>query len=118
MLLDEIKCKKTYIGKSTMTTGNKYRVTLTHNGKSVWFIFHDNIYNKSSVTDFVDTLMSEAYTIYEYRDYTELATDFGIDYAEAKKLYRGCEHQKARLDRLFTEAELQTLQDEIDEIKY
>ena len=65
-----------------------------------------------------NTLMSEAYIIDECQDYTELAKDFGIDYAKAKKLYRGCEHQKARLDRLFTEEELQTLQDEIDEIKY
>ena len=33
-MLDKIKCTKTDLGKSDLTTGNKYRVTLTYNNKT------------------------------------------------------------------------------------
>ena len=46
-LLKQIKCKKSYMHKSDMTSGNAYRVTLTYKGKSCRFIFNDNYLNAS-----------------------------------------------------------------------
>ena len=43
--IDKIHCRKTYLRKSTMTTGNAYLVTLTYKGKRCSFVFHDNFRN-------------------------------------------------------------------------
>ena len=110
-LLNEINSTKTYIGKSGMTSGNAYRVTLTRNGKRVGFIFNDNIYNESDKNDFVYSLLSDSQAYENARDLTNFMLAFGYDnIPQAKQVYNACKKQSERLHKLFNDAEIETLE--------
>lgn len=110
-LLKQIKCKKTLLGKSCMTSGNAYRITLTHKGKKCQFIFNDNCYNKSRKSDFLYCLVLDSQA-YEYsRDMNDFIKSFGYleDEKLGKKAYDSCMRQYTRLHRLFNESEIDLL---------
>lgn len=111
-LYDSIKCKRTYIGKSHMTAGNAYRITLTYNNKQCRFIFNDNIYNDSKKSDFIACLLRDA-EAYEFAgDLAGFMRDFGfLDGKEAKPIYKACEKQFYRLIKLFSREEIELLAD-------
>ena len=113
-MLEKIKSTKSYIGKSEMTSGNEYRVTLTYNGKTIWFNFHDNVYNKSNKNDFVYALLSDAQA-YEYaRDINDFKDEFCYsDYNTAKRVYNGCKKQYERLNKLFSDDEICEIDNEL-----
>lgn len=119
-MLEQIKTTKTYIGKSNMTSGNEYRVTLTYKGKTIWFNFHDNIYNKSSKNDFIDCLLRDAWGYDDNRDLYEFMENFGYKTMteRVKKAYFGCKKQYERVNKLFTEAEQELLQTELKALGY
>lgn len=110
-LLNEINTTKTYIGKSDLTSGNAYRVTLTRNGVKVGFIFNDNIYNESDKNDFIYSLLRDSQA-YEYaRDLTDFMLEFGYDnIPQTKQVYNACKKQSDRLHKLFNNAEIETLE--------
>ena len=113
-MLESIKCTKSYIGKSEVTSGNTYRVTLTYNGKSVWFIFNDNYLNKSNKRDFVYCLLSDAQAYECAKDVNGFMDEFCYtDYTEAKRIYNACKKQHERICKLFTSTETEILDREL-----
>ena len=121
-MLEQINVKKAYLNKSEMTSGNKYRVTINYKGKTIWFVFHDNIYNKSGKIDFISCLLQDAWGYDDNRDIYEFAENFGYDYyadlPKVKKAYYGCKRQYQRVNKLFTEAEQELLQTELEALGY
>ena len=110
-LLKQIKCKKSYLHKSHMTTGNAYRVTLTYKGKSCRFIFNDNYLNASKKKDFLYCLVLDANCYEESRDVCDFVYSFGYadDYATGKKAFESCKKQSERARKLFNAEELELL---------
>ena len=109
-LLNEINTTKTYIGKSDLTSGNAYRVTLTRNGVKVGFVFNDNIYNESDKNDFIFSLLSDSQAYENARDLADFMLDFGYDnIPQAKQVYNACKKQSERLHKLFNDTEIETL---------
>ena len=109
-LLAQITCKKTYLRKSTMTSGNAYLVTLTYKGKWCKFVFNDNIENKSGKSMFIYCLVNDAQAFESCRDWVEFKREYGYTRdTEAKHVYKACEMQSNRLHRLFTETEIEVL---------
>lgn len=110
-LLNEINTTRTYIGKSDMTSGNAYRVTLTRNGVKVGFIFNDNIYNESDKNDFVYSLLSDSQA-YEYcYNFANFMNEFGYtDARQAEQVYDACKKQSERLHKLFNSTEIEILE--------
>lgn len=110
-LLNEINTTKTYIGKSDLTSGNAYRVTLTRNGVKIGFIFNDNIYNESDKDDFIYSLLQDSQA-YEYAcDFADFMNEFGYtDAKQARKAYNACKKQGERLHKLFNTTEIKTLE--------
>ena len=110
-LLNEINATKTYIGKSDLTSGNAYRITLTRNRKGIGFIFNDNIYNESDKNDFIWSLLSDSQAYENTRDLADFMLAFGYDnIPQAKKIYNACKKQSERLHKLFNDAEIETLE--------
>ena len=110
-LLNEINTTETYIGKSDLTSGNAYRVTLTRNGVKVGFIFNDNIYNESDKNDFIYSLLRDSQAYESTRDLTDFMLAFGYDnIPQAKQVYNACKKQSERLHKLFNDSEIKTLE--------
>lgn len=110
-LLNEINSTKTYIGKSDLTSGNAYRVTLTRNGKGIGFIFNDNIYNESDKNDFIYSLLSDSQAYESTRDLADFMHEFGYtDDKQAEQVYNACKKQSERLHKLFNDTEIETLE--------
>lgn len=110
--LNKIKATKTYLDKSTMTSGNKYYITLQYNKKRISFHFNDNIYNDSDKNDFLHCLLydSEAYS-YTY-NFADFMNELGLENeSDAKKIYNACKRQYARLHKLFNESEIEMLEE-------
>lgn len=110
-LLNEINTTKTYIGKSDLTSGNAYRVTLTRNGVKIGFIFNDNIYNESDKNDFIYLLLRDSQA-YEYTcNFADFMNEYGYtDAQKAKQVYNACKKQSERLRKLFNSTEIETLE--------
>lgn len=100
-LLAQIKCKKTYLSKSTETSGNAYLVTLSYKGKWCKFIFNDNFKNKSRKRTFIYCLVNDALAFDNCRNWSEFMREYGYTSAfEAKHVYHACEVQSHKLHRL------------------
>lgn len=114
-LLKQIKCKRKYLRKSDMTRGNAYRITLTYKGKSCWFVFNDNIYNKSCKKDFLYCLYLDASCFEACIDMYDFARSYGYAMDTCKerinvtKIYEACRKQSERVHRLFNEEEISLL---------
>lgn len=114
-MLEKIKCTKTVLGKSAMTSGDAYRITLSHNGEKCSFIFNDNFLNKASKNDFINALECDAYAYASTQDLTAFVLEFGYkNYNEAKKAYDACKKQYDKFNRLFTKEEQKTIIEELD----
>lgn len=106
-ILDKINVTKKLIGKSEMTSGNAYRVTISYNGKRVWFIFNDNYMNDADKKELVECLWLDA-TAYEYnQDLGDFINEFGYndDIKAGISAYNGCKKQYERFNKLFTKLE-------------
>ena len=114
-ILNNIKFKKTYLEKSTLTSGNKYKITMTYNKKTISFIFNDNFENKSNLNDCLYCLIMDSYAF----EYNESIKDFMCEFgytneSEAKRIYNACEKQFERFNKLFTQEERQLLKRHFD----
>lgn len=111
-LLNTIEMKKTYICKSDLTSGNKYRITLKHNNKMVWFIYNDNYMNKSDLKDILYCLILDATAYENAYNFTDFCNEFGYDSDSMKayKIYLACKKQLERYNKLFTQEEKDFLQ--------
>lgn len=107
---DKIHVKKTYLTKSDMCTGNKYRVTVYYNGKRCSFTFHDNYMNKSKKKELLYCLLLDAQAFDYNMDIYDFASSFGYKQCrDAEKAYAGCKRQSERLHKLFTDEEIALL---------
>ena len=113
-LLHTIKCTVTDLGRSIdcenaliHTSGNAYKVALSHNGHKHTMIFHDNFRNASTLKDYLYSLYLDAICYENARDVYDFAREYGYDdMSHARKVYRACERQSEALHRLFTEQEI------------
>lgn len=108
-LLDSVKASKTNKGKSKMTAGDKYEIKMTHNSKTIYFVYNDNIHNKGSKNDFLYALLVDA-DAYEGNTPSTFAWAYGYeDTNEALKVYDACEKNAKKLHSIFTDAEIEEL---------
>ena len=111
-ILTNIKCIKKCLGKSDLTSGNKYRITLTYNNKTVWFIYNDNYMNKSDLKDILYCLILDATAYENAYNFADFCNEFGYDSDSMKayKIYQACKKQLDRYNKLFTQEEKDFLQ--------
>ena len=116
-IIDKVKVTKSYIGKSEMTSGNAYRVTMAYNGKRVWFVFNDNYLNNSNKEELIKCLLGDSYA-YEYNNNLyDFLLEFGYsdeEYDDGKAAFYGCKKQSERLHKLFTKKEVEFLEKELE----
>lgn len=111
-ILEKIKTTKTLLGKSQITSGNKYKVKISYNGKSVYMIFHDNFKNGSDKKDFVYSLMQDANAYRDCYNFADFMNNFNYtEEKEVQKIYNACRRQSQKFDKLFTEEEQEELQE-------
>lgn len=119
-MLEKIKCKKTLIGKSSITSGNAYRVTLSYNGKKCSFIFNDNYLNESNINDFVYSLLSDSGFYESCINFDDFCCLLGYDNDSiiALNIYKSCKKQAEKVKRLFTIEEVERLNNELEELGF
>lgn len=118
MLKDLVKANKVCMGKSKQTSGNEYSVVLEYNGNSITMLFHDNYKNESGKDDFLYALLMDAMAYENCFNLTDFMDEFGYDYEQrkdAEKAFKACERQYNKLHRLFTEKEIEELQNEFED---
>ena len=119
-MLEKIKCKKTNKGKSQMTSGNAFQITLSYNGKRCGFLFNDNYLNESNKNDFVYCLLSDADAYTSSRNFEDFCNMFGYDNDSRKalKAFNGCKKQAEKVRRLFNDEEVETLRNELEKLGF
>ena len=112
-ILEKIKTNKIRLGKSEMTSGDKFKVKITYNGKSCYMVYHDNFKNKSDKKDFIYSLMLDADAYNNTTNLYDFMTEYGYENEkQANKIYNACKRQSLKFDKLFTndeQAEIQKL---------
>lgn len=115
MLKDLVTANKICLGKSKETSGNEYSVVLKYNGNSITMLYHDNYKNESGKNEFLYALLLDGLAYENCYNLADFMDEFGYDYDnldKAKKAYKACERQCKKLHRLFTEEEIEQLQEE------
>lgn len=116
MLKDLVKANKVCLGKSKMTSGNEYSVTLQYNGNCITMTYHDNYLNEGDRDDFLYALLMDSLAYEDCQNVNDFMLEFGYeDIKQATKIYKACERQYNKLHRLFTEKEIEQLQDEFED---
>lgn len=118
MIKDLVKANKVCMGKSKKTSGNEYSVVLKYNGNSITMLFHDNYRNESEKDEFLYALLMDAMAYENCFNLADFMDEFGYGYdqrEEAEKAYKACERQYKKLHRLFTEEEIEELQNEFED---
>lgn len=120
---DILTSKKTYLDKSTLTSGDRYLITLRNikTGVYVKFQFNDNYLNDSNINDFVYCLIQDCYAYENARNLEDFVNNFGYDSIydiRAIKAYKGCEKQAERLHKLLTAEEIEECEKILEEIGY
>lgn len=107
-ILDLIKVSKKDLGKSDMTSGNKYLVTMAYMSKQICFEFNDNYQNKSDKKDFLYALMSDSQAYSSCRDIKGFCDLYGYGNENAKDVintFNGCREQFEKYNKLFNKQE-------------
>ena len=122
-LLNDIKVYTYYSCKSNMTSGNKYKVIIKYNNKSVSMVYHDNYLNECKKEDILYCFISDTKCA-EYGYFEDFCHEFGYDiynedgYSHNKKslkIYNGCLRQLEKFNRLFNDEEKELLINYFDE---
>lgn len=111
-ILSKINFSRTYVCRSKMCSGNEYKIRLSYNGNSAWFVFHDNFENKSTLKDWLYCLIMDMDAFEYSKDAWDFARNFGYadeDYTKACKAYKACKKTSEKLHKLFSESELEIL---------
>lgn len=119
-MLEKIKCTKIVLGKSTITSGDAYRITLSHNGKRCSFIFNDNFRNESNKIDFINALECDSNAYESTKNLNSFMVEFSYsykNYTEAKKAFDECKKQYERFNKLFTPSEQEQLIEELNALE-
>lgn len=91
--------------------GDKYRVTVTRDGKRIQFCFW-NSYNDSQACrppDEYDILSCASSDLYCPADFEDFCAEYGydVDSRKAEKTFKACRAQSERLQRIFDTEEMQ-----------
>ena len=116
-ILNELICSVERIGKSNMTAGDEFKITLQRGDKKISFPYHDNIYNDSTLEDYVQALLADK-QYYDEIDWrkpkNEIISELGFseqyDYAEG--LLDRLKENAGKVDYMFTEEEQKELMEE------
>ena len=113
-ILNELIYTVERIGKSGMTAGDKFRITLQRGAKEITFLYHDNIYNDSTLEDYIQALLADKQYYDEIdwrRPKDEIISDLGFseqcDYAE--ELLDELKENANKVDYMFTKEEQKEL---------
>lgn len=107
-IIDSCSYDLEYLGKSDMTAGDHYIVTLHRGNDSVSFDYHDNAFNDSDLTDYVTALVLDAET---YKSQNWAVQDIidelspKLSYEQAEKMLADLKDNAEKADKLFTESE-------------
>ena len=99
----------------------KYEIELNYNGNSYITHFTDSVmaYRNNEALDFkqvMDCLLLDKSAYDSCRDIDDFQNEFGYEkVSECLKAYNGCKETSEGLERLFTEEELEQLQEEVQE---
>lgn len=118
MIKDLVKANKVCMGKSNKTSGNEYSVVLKYNGNCITMLYHDNYKNESGKDEFLYALLMDAMAYENCFNLADFMDELGYDYdqrKEAEKAYKACERQYKKLNMLFTEEEIEELQNEFED---
>lgn len=124
MLLEKIKLiKKEYQGKSDLTSGNAYKITIGYNKKRYTFIFNDNYKNESNKHDFIYAILSDYQCYKSVYNEDDFIKEFGYDdsveaFRRGIEAYKSCKKTAQAIERLFTHEEIIQLENEFEEIGY
>lgn len=114
-LLSKITYKVEELGKSTLTSGNTYKITIRHNKKQFTFNFHDNYYNNSNLNDFIQCLKMDSLAYETTKDLNDFISSYYgdieslEDYKQKEKTYNACKKTYNALNRLFNSKELELI---------
>ena len=98
----------------------KYVCIIKYNGRQYTFDYQCNpIYSKPNLNDCMDSLLLDGFSYSDSKDIIDFANEFGYDIyenkAEVKRIYNACKKTWEALNRLFTDEELEELENEINE---
>ena len=120
-ILNSLQWSRKYLGKSNMTSGNRYKITIErfisdNCSKVITFDFHDNIENKSTIKDWLRCLLLDSEAYLENLWATKTASvysfmrSFGYnDYKQARKTFEACHEQCRKLKYFFSSREIEVL---------
>lgn len=104
-------------GPNDTNNHNKYKITITNDNGSCWYIFWDSIYNTKnnipcSTEDAIIAFARDAQAAESVQSLEDFIAEFGYDNADrtkAQKSYDGCRRMRERLDKMFTKEEQREL---------
>ena len=115
-LLDRIICLKKCLGKSEMTSGNSYEISVYYKRsrvqRQIQFVYNDNFKNASTKRDWLYALVLDAKSYEESVNEDDFALRFGyglVANKEAHRIYKACKKQSRLLHWMFNEAEIALL---------
>ena len=115
-LLDRVICLKKDLGKSEMTSGNAYEISVFYKRckvqRQIKFVFNDNFKNASTKRDWLYALVLDAQSYEQAHDENDFAFMFGYGPCatkESRRIYKACKKQYKLLHWLFNEAEIEIL---------
>lgn len=123
MLEEEVEMSYEYVGKSDMTAGNHYVVTLERNGNSMTCDYHTNIYDELHVSEIIECLLMDRMTMkcmypnYWTVDHFRWEYGYSEDHKsdeELKTIMETIEKNSKDLETLFTEEELETIKNDLN----
>ena len=116
-ILNSIKIKKLEdLGPSNMTSGHKWNITLKrkHNLKTMSFEFHDNRYNTSDITSYLECLFIDRRCIISCPSIVDFSGCFGYDIEKGREVYREIRKNNRKLNNFFSRSEIEFLDKEFN----
>lgn len=113
-ILNELTYNIERIGKSDMTAGDEFRITLQRGAKEITFPYHDNIYNDSTLENYVQALIADKQYYDEIdwrRPKDEIINELGFSeqYDYAEELLEELRENADKVDYMFTKEEQKEL---------
>lgn len=116
-ILNELTYRVERIGKSDMTAGDEFKITLQRGDKEITFPYHDNIYNNSTLENYVQALIADK-QYYDEIDWRRPKDDiikelgFSEQYDYAEGLLDELKENADKVNYMFTEEEQKELMED------
>lgn len=111
------------VGKSSMTSGNEYKVRFSRNGKMATIKFHDNYLNQQNTSDVVYSWLMDSMAYENSSSFEDFCLEFGYsvhdeDYGlnkDSYKVYLCCKRNYEKLHKFFTNEEIKQLENDFQD---